>query len=288
MNLCTNAGHAIGPGGGTVSLQVDVCTVGPGAGEQDLLRCTAGRYVRLTVKDTGCGMDEATRRRLFQPFFTTKQKGVGTGLGLSIIRDIVAGHEGGVAVETATGVGTTFRILLPWAGRIIEPQAPVRTPTGARGAGQRLLVVDDEPSVAMIIRLALQKNGFAPEVYTSPQEAWVRFSAEPSRFDLLVIDQNMPEITGPDFVLRARQLSPDLPVVMISGRFEQAVATGPVDAQGLATLRKPFEISDLIDVVRNALGSRVSRTPVRPPTGSELHQPLANRDAGQVDDVVDA
>ncbi len=288
MNLCTNAGHAIGPGGGTVSLQVDVCTVGPGAGEQDLLRCAAGRYVRLTVKDTGCGMDEATRRRLFQPFFTTKQKGVGTGLGLSIIRDIVAGHEGGVAVETATGVGTTFRILLPWAGRIIEPQAPVRTPTGARGAGQRLLVVDDEPSVAMIIRLALQKNGFAPEVYTSPQEAWVRFSAEPSRFDLLVIDQNMPEITGPDFVLRARQLSPDLPVVMISGRFEQAVATGPVDAQGLATLRKPFEISDLIDVVRNALGSRVSRTPVRPPTGSELHQPLANRDAGQVDDVVDA
>jgi PAS domain S-box-containing protein len=253
MNLCTNGAHAIGSRPGRIQLAVDICDVG--STQHPLLPpgCATGRHVRLAVADTGCGMNEETRRRIFEPFFTTKGAGEGTGLGLSIVHDIVTAHEGGIHLESTLGQGTTFQIFLPLAGREAGGRRAPAPALPARGSGQRVLVVDDESSVAMILRLALQKGGFEPEVFTSPTEAWTRFASDPRRFDLLIVDQNMPGITGREFIARARGEVPALPVIIISGRFEHAEGQDQFGAERVTALKKPFEIVDLIGAVKASL-----------------------------------
>jgi signal transduction histidine kinase/CheY-like chemotaxis protein len=249
MNLCTNGAHAIGTRAGKIQIRVQLCELGS-ASFPAPAGCSLGRHVRLSVTDTGSGMDEATRRRIFEPFFTTKQPGEGTGLGLSIVQDIVKAHEGGLGVESTPGVGTTFAIYLPFAQSEGDVRPVPVPPAITRGAGQRILIVDDEPSVGMVVRLTLQKSGYEPESYASPAAAWQRFEADPGSFSLLIVDQNMPEIGGVEFVGRARALRPELPVILMSGRFENTHGAAVLD---VARLRKPFEIVELIGAVKTAL-----------------------------------
>ncbi len=251
MNLCTNAAHAIGSRAGTIRIGAKVCELGGPGGRQALPRgCSEGPHLLLSVRDSGSGMDEVTRMRIFEPFFTTKRRGEGTGLGLSIVRDIVAAHEGGVEVESAPGTGTTFTIFMPLTRSLADPRQLADRVQQGRGSGQKVLVVDDEPSVGTIARMILQKSGYAPEPYTSPNDAWKRFEASPGSWDLLIVDQNMPEITGSEFVSRARMISPALPIVMMSGRFEN---DGFLPGKGIVQLKKPFEIAELTAAVKAAL-----------------------------------
>ena len=251
MNLCTNAAHAIGAKAGKIRIGAQIRELGGVDGNRPLPQgCTAGRYLQMSVSDTGAGMDEETRKRIFEPFFTTKKRGEGTGLGLSIVRDIIVAHEGGVEVESAPGKGTTVTVLIPIARGESDPQPPAVGGRLGQGAGQRILVVDDEPSVGLVARMILQRGGFAPELYTSPADAWRRFEANPEHWDLVVVDQNMPEIGGAEFVSRIRALSPRLPVIMMSGRFEDEEGLAQ---QGTEVLKKPFEIADLIAAVAGAL-----------------------------------
>lgn len=254
MNLCTNGAHAIGTRAGTLRLGVDVydCRAGdrppPGGG-------APGRYVRLTVKDSGSGMDESTRARIFAPFFTTKREGEGAGLGLYIVQDIVSRHKGWVEVDSAPGLGTTFAVYFPLAVNE-APAAPVPVVEAvvANGRGQKTLVVDDDASITAVLRLALTRGGYAPEVYTSPVAAWNRFAQAPGDFDLLLVDQRMPEMNGAEFVSRARTVAPRLPVILMSGRFEASDVAAETLGDGVAALKKPFDISEVLRQVRTSLG----------------------------------
>jgi two-component system cell cycle sensor histidine kinase/response regulator CckA len=253
MNFCTNGAHAIGSKAGTLRIHVRMCDLEPDTGSNPAAGRSGGRHVCLAVTDSGAGMDETTRKRIFEPFFTTKKPGEGTGLGLSIVRDIVTAHGGRIDVISKQGGGTTFSIYLPVApGGAGAPVAPDVEMTDG-GDGQRILIVDDEPSVAMVLRLALQKGGYRSEMYTSPSAAWKRFSDAPGNFDLLMIDQNMPEINGYEFMERARKAAPMIPIILLSGRFERAQTPAILQQARVSALQKPFEIADLLGVVRSSL-----------------------------------
>ena len=254
INLCTNAAHAIGPRPGRIVVDIRICDLGSARHPQVPPGCYAGRHVELSVKDNGCGMDEATKRRIFEPFFTTKGTGEGTGLGLAIVHEIVTSHGGGLELESTPGAGTIFRIFLPITRREAAPGRKADPQILVRGHGQRILVVDDEVSVGSVVQLALQRSGYVTEVFTRPTEALARFAGGPADFELLVVDQNMPDLTGPELVERIRSLSPGLPVVMMSGRFESGMSAPAIlQAEGVTALKKPFEISDLVVTVKAAL-----------------------------------
>jgi PAS domain S-box-containing protein len=250
LNLCINGAHAIGSQPGTLTIELSTSRFAADANIPG--GCSPGEYVCLSIRDTGCGMDEATRRRIFEPFFTTKKAGVGTGLGLSIVRDIVNAHRGGIELISAPGKGTTFLIYFPAAARVSPPKPLSPTKVAHRGKGQRILVVDDEPSIAMVLRLSLQKTGYAPETYTSAADAWKRFSQMPDDFELIMVDENMPDVKGTEFARRARQIRPFVPIVLMSGQLLVDGVSG-VEAHAVHTLKKPFEIPDLLSVVGSSL-----------------------------------
>jgi len=235
MNLCTNAVHAIGRAAGRIELGLRPGAAVPGSD------C---RWVELWVRDNGCGMDQATQGRIFERFFTTKEPGVGTGLGLAIVQDVVKAHGGRLEVESAPGAGTTFSLHLPLSERTGPAVAPSRTLGRVDGRGRRVMVVDDEPAVAVVAQLALQKAGFAVTACYSAPEAWdeLRTMAVPP--DLLVTDQNMPDLSGLELAWRARERFPDLPVVLMSGRFEAELTAE--QAGTLRVLAKPFDLVDLV------------------------------------------
>ncbi len=253
MNLCTNGAHAIGSKPGRIRISArlreflskDKIPAFPG--------CRPGHYVGLAISDTGCGMDAVTVARIFEPFFTTKKTGEGTGLGLSIVHRIMTAHDGGISVRSVVGEGTTFTLYFPTTGDERLPAKPSKAETARRGTGQRVLVVDDEPSVVAVVRLALRRGGYAPEVFTASEEAWAHFTAESGQFDLLIIDNQMPKLSGADFVRRAREISPALPVILMSGRFARSEALkAPFDGV-VAMIKKPFEIAELLRQVTTAL-----------------------------------
>jgi PAS domain S-box-containing protein len=253
MNLCINGSHAIGSRSGIVRTSVadrvftasDPNPAPPG--------CTMGTYVCLKVSDSGSGMTESTLKRLFEPFFTTKRAGVGTGLGLSIVRDIVTAHRGAIDVQTELGVGTTFSVYLPAMAATLSQSEPGPGDPAIRGTGQRIMVVDDDPAIGMVLRLTLQKSGYRPEVYMSPLDAWKRFARAPDEFELLIVDQNMPELAGTKFIQQARSISPDLPTMIMSGRFERSELSVDEEMPGVFALKKPFEIVDLIAAIQQSL-----------------------------------
>lgn len=256
MNLCTNGAHAIGSRPGTLRIGVEAfdCTVEGTPPRQ----CPRGPYVRLSVADSGSGMDPTTLARIFDPFFTTKGVGEGTGLGLFIVQDIAAGHKAGVDVTSVAGRGTTFVVSFPAHGGTAAPRAvqPAET-VGRSGSGQRILVVDDEPSVLAVLRLALPHGGYAPTPFDSSAEAWVRFAENPSAYDLLIIDQQMPEINGVEFVARVRRIAPAVPIIVMSGHFERSEeALASLFGPKVATLKKPFEIAEVLRLVRSLLAPR--------------------------------
>jgi PAS domain S-box-containing protein len=256
LNLCTNGAHAIGGKPGTLRIAVERCEVAPG---DPVFGASAagGTFVRVSVADDGCGMDDATRQRIFEPFFTTKKDGQGTGLGLPNVRDIVTSHEGALEVKSELGRGSVFSVYLPLSrtegsGRVmVEAARPLPV-----GAGQRVLVVDDEAAIGMVARIALQKHGYDVEVHADAPAALQVFLADPAKFDLIVADQNMPGLAGSTMIERARAVRKNLPAILMSGRFEEPRAVEALRGGGVAGLKKPFEIAELLKAVGAALGVR--------------------------------
>jgi hypothetical protein len=210
----------------------------------------AGSQVHLEVRDTGAGMSEEVRLRAFEPFFTTKPKGEGTGLGLAIVHGIVTTAGGSVTIESSPGRGTTFRIALPAASE--EPPRP--EPSGRRpGAGERVLLVEDEPAVREITRRLLAANGYQVEVAADPAHA-LRLVEEPDRpLDLLLTDVVMPEMSGPELAEHARHRRPGLKLLFMSGYAHGLLPPQGAFGPGVALLDKPFTEFDLLSRVREVL-----------------------------------
>jgi PAS domain S-box-containing protein len=249
LNLCTNAAHAMPQGGVLeVGLAFEDLSIAPNAPAT----LTAGRYIRLTVRDTGHGMDRATKDRIFEPFFTTKPPGEGTGLGLSVVHGIVTSHGGAIGVESAPEVGTTFTIYLPVGS---STERPSLTPAAAPPQGrEHLLVVDDDEAVATVTRRVLERAGYNVTMRTSSVAALALLSAG-ARYDLLLTDQTMPGLTGMQLALAAHRLRPDLPIILSTGYADVPDAEQRAAVGIREVLMKPANLQDLAWAVRRALGS---------------------------------
>ena len=231
MNLCTNAVHAMEQGG-VLTVVLERVAVG----ERRLLShgtLGAGRYVRLSVSDTGSGIPPAVLERMFDPFFTTKRVGDGTGLGLALVHGIVADFGGAIDVTTQVGVGTTFTIWLPAAGKmprlLAEPAGEV-----PRGHGETVMIVDDERALVALAEETLAELGYEPVGFDSSVAALQAFRADPERFDLVLTDETMPDLTGTELAREIRQLRPDISIILMSGYSgtqlsERAQAAGIID-----------------------------------------------------------
>jgi PAS domain S-box-containing protein len=257
MNLATNAVHALGVDPGRLTISLDACTADE-ALVATLPGLQCGPCVRLTVSDTGGGIDAATQLRVFEPFFTTKAPGEGTGLGLSVVSGIVRRHRGGIRLTSAVGRGTTFEVFLPVANAEAPP-APVAFAGVPRGQGERILVVDDEALIAYAGKIILTEFGYSAESETSSLEALARLERDPQAFDLVVSDQTMPNLTGLGLALRLSALRPDLPVLLTSGHSE-GLTPAALQAAGVPEiLAKPYAMETLVLAIQRHLPRKPSR-----------------------------
>jgi predicted ATPase/signal transduction histidine kinase/GAF domain-containing protein/CheY-like chemotaxis protein len=250
MNLCTNAVHAMDRGG-VLTVVLERVAVS----EHRLLShgtLSAGSYGRLTVGDTGSGIPIAVLERMFDPFFTTKRVGDGTGLGLALVHGIVADFGGAIDVATQVGVGTTFTIWLPATGRVPTLLAE---PAGAlpRGHGETVMVVDDERALVMLVEETLAELGYEPVGFDSSLAALEAFRAEPKRFDLVLTDETMPDLTGTELAREMRQLRRDIPIILMSGYSGALLAERAQAAEVIDMLRKPLVRRDIAVPVSRAL-----------------------------------
>jgi PAS domain S-box-containing protein len=249
MNLCTNACHAM-PQGGVLRVTLDVQAI---EAERMLAHSTLhpGRYVRLTVADTGTGMDEATLARIFEPFFTTKEVGKGTGLGLALVYGIVTDGDGAIDVASAPGRGSTFAIYLPQ----VEPPAGAEDAAAApvaRGQGERVLVVDDEEALVAVTSEVLKHFGYEPVGCSDATAALAAF--ESARIDAVIADEVMPGISGTQLARALRRRRADLPIVLVSGYTGPMLAERALSAGVTEILKKPVQSRDLAGALARALG----------------------------------
>jgi PAS domain S-box-containing protein len=254
MNLVVNARDAM-PKGGRITLATAVTDLT----EADTLGQAArrpGRFVCLSVDDTGTGMDSETVARVFEPFFTTKEAGQGTGLGLATVHGIVAQHQGWVEVESWPGVGSTFRVLLPAADHAaVEAEAALRLDAAPIERGREtILLVEDEAGLRRTLARSLTELGYHIIEAGNGQEAMALWKRHGRDVDLLFTDVVMPEgMTGLELAERLRAMRPGLKSVISSGYSAEAVQGGRLAAPDLVYLPKPYEIRQLAKVIRDTL-----------------------------------
>lgn len=257
MNLLTNAGHAMRPKGGT--LEVGLSSVGldtaAATGAPDL---PSGCYLKISVKDTGHGMDAETMERIFDPFFTTKGHSEGTGLGLSVVHGIVRNHGGAITVHSSPGEGSIFEVYLP---RIEQNQeeAAVESYLAPATGNERILFVDDEEDVIFSGRKMLERLGYQVVVGRDGQEALDLFRAEPHSFDLVITDQSMPKLTGSELTRELVMIRPDIPVILCTG-LGQAAGREIELGNDLCGIRdvalKPMDRNEMAAMIRRVLSGR--------------------------------
>jgi len=183
---------------------------------ESLLHISPGQYVRITVGDTGCGMDKQLLQRVFEPFFTTKAQGEGTGLGLSVVYGIVERHGGAITVYSEPGKGTVFHLYFPAVDRPVAKGEAKAEPT-VSGNGEKILYVDDDEAIVFMMTRMLRRLNYDVVAYQHPGEALEAFRANPNEFDVVVTDMSMPQMAGPDLVREMLAIRPDIPIVMATG-----------------------------------------------------------------------
>ena len=213
-----------------------------------------GPYVRLTVKDTGKGMDSSTQARIFDPYFTTKEAGKGTGLGLAIVHGIVKGYGGAITVNSEIGKGTTFDVYLPTIEEEVIQSKITNLPIP--GGTERILFIDDEEPLVELWEATLKRLGYRIETATNSLQALELFRSHPNSFDLVMTDYTMPKMTGIEVAERMMRIRPDIPVVLCTGQVESAVEKRARKIGVRSFLSKPFELYNAAKVIREVLDSR--------------------------------
>ncbi|MGV1098415.1 ATP-binding protein [Thiovibrio sp. JS02] len=255
INLCTNAAHAMEEKGGILEVVLE---------EVELTQADAvahgnlrpGKYLRLIVNDSGCGMDRATQERIFEPYFTTKEQGKGTGLGLALVHGIVKGHGGIISLYSEPGRGSSFKIYLPvCCDAEGEKQTGTTNCSIPRGA-ERVLLVDDEEQVLKMLQEMVEFLGYRVTSFSDSGQAWEAFEKHPENFDLVVTDQTMPGLTGGVLAGKMLRLKPQIPIILCTG-FSEAVSEEKAREIGVrAYLMKPVVVSDLARALRRALDGK--------------------------------
>jgi CheY-like chemotaxis protein len=249
INLCTNAVHAMREKGDI--LEVSLSKINRGDAEMQHPGLPPGSYVRLTVSDNGPGMTSAVLGRIFDPYFTTKEKGEGTGLGLAVVHGIVKSHGGIITVYSEPGKGTTFHVYFPrLEGEVpkeLEAAKPIAT------GKERILFVDDEEAILDMGKKILERLGYEVSISKSGTEALELFRAQPDRFDLLITDMTMPNMTGEILATKLLEIRPDVPIILCSG-FSEQIGEEKARAFGIrAFLLKPVIGDQLATTIRQVL-----------------------------------
>ncbi len=254
MNLCTNAAHAMRETGGALEINLE---------EVELEDCFAalsqdmqpGPCLRLTVSDTGHGMTDYVRERIFDPYFTTKGPGEGTGLGLAVVHGIVKSHGGSMSVYSEPGQGSAFHIYLPK----LEPEtceettSPAKSPIPVAMGNESILFVDDEEVLCMAGHEILEHLGYRVAVRSSPIEALEAFRERPERFDLVITDMTMPSMTGIDLAGEIMRIRPNLPIILCTGFSERSIQSKAMAIGIQEVIMKPTDVRCLAEAIRRAL-----------------------------------
>jgi len=252
MNLYLNSQQAM-PGGGNIYLTTenifadDEQTISPSL--------TPGKYVKITVKDTGVGMDEKTKARIFEPFFTTKKLGVGTGLGLATVYGIIRNHNGGIFVKSSPGEGTTFDIYLPASEKEIAKEEKKEVTTAATIGKETILLVDDEKPLLEVNKELLKYLGYEVYAAGSGQEAIAVYMEKRDKIDLVILDMIMPGISGGETLNQLQKINPEIKVILSSGYSIDGEAQEILSRGCKGFLQKPFSIKELSRKVTDALRS---------------------------------
>ena len=258
MNLCTNAQHAMEATGGILTLILSDETVTQQAGD-NYADLAPGEYVRLRIEDTGPGIAPETLEKIFDPYFTTKEQGKGTGLGLSIVKGIVRNHGGMITAASKPGGGTAFDVYLPCMAKE-KPSSVSRESTIETGT-ERILLVDDEESVARLHGRIFEKLGYSVEISMDPEEALEVFRNAPSDFDLVITDMTMPKMNGVELAAFCTEIRPDIPFIVVTG-LPDRITEEEVQAAGVKDfLLKPVSREVFAGKVREVLDKKKCTQP---------------------------
>ncbi|MBF0280814.1 MAG: response regulator [SAR324 cluster bacterium] len=249
INLCTNAGDAMREKGGILTVKLLPCKIH--SDQLDGRGLREGDYLKITISDTGDGISPEIRKRIFDPFFTTKPTGKGTGLGLAVVHGIIKNHQGDISLESEIGKGTSFDIFLP-AIEADARQKNLDTESLSAGKG-RILFVDDEKDTITLGGEMLSSLGYDVLGLTRSTEALDAFRKDPGRFDLVITDQTMPQMTGMKLSQELLKVRPDLPIILTTGFSDQITPEKLAEIGIKKFLTKPYSFETIIREIQNIL-----------------------------------
>jgi PAS domain S-box-containing protein len=254
MNLISNAAYAMREKGGVLEVSLTDVDINPDGAAPPHLDLKPGPYLKLTVSDTGHGIDHAIIERIFDPFFTTKRPGEGTGMGLAVVHGIVKSYGGAILVDSEPDKGSTFDVFFPRIEGSLLPEvdsaAPM--PTG----NERILFVDDEEALADMVEQMLKRLGYSVDTKTSSLDALEAFKTQSDDYDLVITDQTMPHMAGVDLAREIMHISPEIPIILCTG-FSEVISAEEAKALGIHEfLMKPFATRALAETIRRALDSK--------------------------------
>jgi signal transduction histidine kinase len=251
MNLATNAYHAMETTGGVLRVSIETVRISPP--EPFDTHLLPGDYVCLTVADTGSGIKPDLLEKIFDPYFTTKEKGKGTGLGLSVVRGIIRHCRGDIRVISTPGTGTKMQVYLPIIERHAVEQSEI-VGLLTKGGSERILFVDDEEGVVRMMTLMLERLGYAVTSRTGSLDALETFKTAPDRFDLVITDMTMPNMNGVQLATEIRSIRPTIPIIICTG-FSDQIDDARCRRMGLQGLvKKPVITRVIAETIRTALG----------------------------------
>jgi len=250
MNLFTNANHAMMKSGGTLEVRLDAAKIDQRTADK-IPNLKKGQYIRLTISDTGHGMDIKTKERIFEPFFTRKEVGSGSGLGLSVVHGIISNYGGAIVVDSTPGKGSTFIIYLPkYAGDVPESDKANKKPLKG---DEHILFVDDEPEITFMGKKMLENLGYKVTISSDSLSAFEDFRLHPDKYALLVTDQNMPHVTGTELASRMRAIRPELKVIIITGYSDNLSEEALAESGISEVILKPMILDDFSKTIRHVL-----------------------------------
>jgi signal transduction histidine kinase/ActR/RegA family two-component response regulator len=257
MNLCTNANHAMMKTGGILKVKLDAAKIDQKTADK-IPNLKKGEYIRLTISDTGHGMDLKTKERIFEPFFTRKEVGSGSGLGLSVVHGIVNNYGGAIVVDSTPGKGTTFMIYLPKYGD--DTSESGKSDKKPLKGDEYILFVDDEPEITFMGKKMLENLGYKVSISSNSTSALEEFKKEPDRYSLLVTDQSMPDISGTELAAMMKEIRPELKVIIITG-YSENLSDAILFQSGVSeVILKPMKLDDFSKVIRRVLDKNIKQT----------------------------
>ncbi|MDJ0883203.1 MAG: response regulator [Desulfobacterales bacterium] len=260
MNLCSNAHHAMREGGGVLEVKLSDIDID----REKAAQCGGiqeGPYIELTIRDSGHGIPTEYMDRIFDPYFTSKEKGEGTGLGLAVVHGIISSHGGAITVESEISKGTAFHVIFPKKNKISAQDKPAAVDAPGRQEGtERILFIDDEPALIDIGKEILSTLGYDVTPCTASDEALDLFKANPERFDLVITDLTMPKMTGDLLAQELMRMRPEIPVILFTG-YSDLVSRERFNKLGIRDcLMKPLTRKDLAESIRRVLDTPATDT----------------------------